>query len=88
MSEKNNTNPHPEMKDEELDKVVAGGTPPVRHPGDQKILCKCWVCETEYWYAPGLNLGNLDDPWRHFCSPACKQKYDNRYIGQPGNPRP
>ena len=86
MSEKNNTNPHPEMKDEELDKV-AGGTP-VRHPGDQKMLCKCWVCETKYWYAPGLNLGNLDDPWRHFCSPECKQKYDNRYIGQPGNPRP
>lgn len=76
-----------ELNDKELD-AAAGGYSSLEYmaKGNMKTPGHiCWQCGWEFEYAPGLNMGNADDPWRHFCSPECKKKYDTRYMSL--NPR-
>lgn len=89
MNEKKN--PNPELNDEKLDEVAGGGDggrASYWANGNMRSQETCWQCGRDFSYAPGVNMGNADDPWKHFCSPECKQKYDSRY-GTPGqDPRP
>ena len=75
-----------ELNPDELEQVGGGlnGLEYFAH-GNSKIICTCWSCGKTYEYAPGLNLNDPNDPWRHYCSAACRDKQQFYAVG---NPRP
>ena len=89
MEEKKNILPNGEVKDEALD-AVAGGSGELESRasyyahGDMGQWQTCWQCGHDFWYVPGANLRNLNDPWRHFCSKECKQKYEASFSSRDG----
>ena len=74
----------PEIGDEELDKASGGSELESKAYynayGSTHSLQTCWQCGTEFRYAPGVNARNLNDPWKHFCSPECKQRYEANHM--------
>ena len=83
MEEKKNTDHAPAIGDEELDNV-SGGLVPIDSAtwyahGNAKDKCTCWVCKTEYWYAPGKNINDPNDPMRHFCCDEHKRVWDSTH---------
>ena len=83
MEEKKNDQV-PEVRDEALDTVSGGSEFETKGyynaNGNMHSLQTCWQCGTEFWYAPGVNARNLNDPWKHFCSPECKQEYEANHM--------
>ena len=81
---KKNVNRTTELNGEELDKVAGGSELESKAYynayGSTHSLQTCWQCGTEFWYAPGVNARNLNDPWKHFCSPKCKQRYEANHM--------